>query len=105
MKKSIKIDLSDAKEGMVLAEDVIDAKGVRLVTIGTELSGTSINVLKKRSIESITIIQHEELSEEERKNKIHEIEQTLELAFSKSQNEPFMQDLKQIILDYRIREL
>ena len=105
MKENIQILLTDAKEGMQLAEDVVDSKGVCLMTSGSELSESKINVLKKRAIETINVFKYDELSDEEREKMILEIKQQLQLAFSKTQEEPLMQDLKQIVFDYRIREL
>lgn len=105
MKRIIEIALSDAEEGMQLANDVVDAKGVCLLAGGTALSLASINVLQRRGIETVSTYQLELLTDEQRQKKRQEIEQQLDHCFSKVIEEPFMESLKQIFMDYRCKDL
>ena len=90
---------------MELAEDAIDAKGVRLVSAGTTLSVSSIRGLRNRNIENISIFKFEELTDEQRSEKRIAIEKELDARFSKVVNNPVMQELKEILLDHKCRYL
>ena len=105
MKRRINVSLSELKVGDQLAEDVIDAKGVRLLSAGSKISQSAINGLNKRNIEAINIYHFQELSEEQRNEKHQEIERQLNHRFRKVFDQPLMKTLKKILLDYRKQEL
>ncbi len=105
MKIKINIPLSDAEEGMELAEDVIDKKGVCLISTGTSLSISSINGLQKRNIKTISVYKLEELTDKQRKKKRKKIKQELDHCFSKVIDQPVMQELKQILFEHKCRDL
>jgi len=105
LKTTLNISLSDAEEGMELAADVIDAKGVRLISAGTALSASSINGLQKRNIQAISVYMYEELTDDQRDDKRKKIEQQLDLCFSKVIDQPSMLKLKQILLEHKSRDL
>jgi len=105
LKTKLNIPLSDAEEGMELATDVIDAKGVCLISAGTALSASSISGLQKRNIETIGVYKFEQLTDEQRDEKRKAIEQQLDHCFSKVIDQPAMQQLKQILLEHKSRDL
>jgi len=63
MTKSIPI--SDAEEGMILAKDVTDEKGMTLCVKGTSITERIKSILKQRAIATIYIESDEEMSQEE----------------------------------------
>ena len=90
---------------MELAEDAIDEKGVRLISTGTPLSSSSIKGLEKRNIKTISVYKFEELTDKQRNEKRKKIEQELDHCFSKVIDQPLMQELKQILLKHKSRDL
>ena len=105
MKNRITIDLSAATEGMQLATDAIDEKGVCLIVAGASLTEASIKGLAKRNIQNIEIYQQEQLTPEQAQQRRAEIQQQLDYCFSKTQSTPLMSDLKQMLYNYRTLDL
>ncbi len=105
MKHKITIELPSAIEGMQLATDAIDDKGVCLIVAGATLTEASIQGLAKRNIKSIEIYQQEQLTPKQAQQRRAEIKTQLDYCFSKTQSKPLMSDLKQIFYNYRTLDL
>ena len=101
MNKKSLVKISEVEEGMKLAEDVIDAKGICLITAGTELSKSAIKGLINRSVTQITIYLIEQLGDEEKVERVKNIKKELDHRFSKVIDMPLMSELKAIFMEHR----
>lgn len=105
MKNIIKIDIENAETDMQVASDVLDKQGVCLLTTGSVLTSSLISSLKKRDIKNIYIYEYVALTEEQANSLIMNINKELDYSFSHLGNFQLLNDLKQVFLDFRVREI
>ncbi|MCL4471807.1 MAG: hypothetical protein M1547_11985 [Gammaproteobacteria bacterium] len=91
--------------GMVLAQDVCDAAGGRLLARGAELSDATIAALARRGIEHVMVEAEETLTPELRAAREAEIRARAGHLFRKAGNDPMLLKLRATLLQYRLAGL
>ncbi len=90
------IKISEVKEGMVLADDVLNERGQLLLRQETELTARSLKILKSWRVGKINVRGKETLpqkSEQEVKKEISEYIASLDQIFSQHKKDAFMSEL------------
>ena len=105
MMTSKRFALDQLAAGMVLAQDVCDAGGGRLLAQGSELSEATIALLRRRGIEHVLVAVEETLTPEQRAAREAEIRQRIERLFRKAGNDPMLLKLRATLLQYRLAGL
>lgn len=96
--------LSEVEAGMVLAVDICDPQGHRLMNAGTELNETILARLQKRDIETLMVWQEQSLSETEIAVRRDAITSSLAHRFRKVQDNADMRHLHGILLAWRLQD-
>lgn len=97
--------LDQTEPGMVLAQDVCDAGGGRLLALGAELSDATIASLKRRGVECVMVAVEETLTPEQRAAREAEIRRLTEHLFRAAGNDPMLLKLRATLLQYRLSGL
>lgn len=97
--------LEQLEAGMVLAQDVCDAGGGRLLTEGMELSDATIASLRRRGVDHAMVAVEESLTPEQRIAREAEIRERVERLFHKAGNDPMLLKLHATLLHYRLSGL
>jgi len=106
VKKNIEIRALDSvQEGDELAEDIKDLNGQLLVSTGKLLDKKTIESLKQRNIEAVTINAFEQLTEEQRQARKDEIIEKINYRFRKPENNSLMEELRNLVIAYRLEGL
>lgn len=105
MKTSKRFALDQLTAGMVLAQDVCDASGGRLLTEGVELSDATIASLRRRGIEQVMVAVEEALTPEQCAARKAEIGARIEHLFRRSDDDPMLLKLRVTLQDYRLAGL
>lgn len=104
MKTLCQQPLDQTQPGETLGRDVLDAQGNRLLAAGTELSANTLALLQRRGIKGVAIVRENKLSAEQHEALQQAVEQQLALRFRKVQDDPSMQQLQNLLRDYRLGE-
>lgn len=56
IQRTLRLDIDDVEEGMILSESVLDGQGGLLVASGTELTGSHLKSLGRRGIDTLTVL-------------------------------------------------
>ena len=105
MKTSKRFALDQLTVGMVLAQDVCDAGGDRLLTEGTELNDATIASLRRRGIEHVMVAVEETLTPEQCAARKAEIGARIEHLFSRAGDDPMLLKLRVTLQHYRFAGL
>jgi mono/diheme cytochrome c family protein len=105
MKTSKRLPLDQLEAGMMLAQDVCDASGGRLLAEGAELSDATIASLGRRGVEHVMIAFEETLSPEQIAARASQIRTRLEYLFRQAGNDPMLLKLRATLLQYRLAGL
>ncbi|GAO35171.1 hypothetical protein SCT_0555 [Sulfuricella sp. T08] len=97
--------LEQLEAGMVLARDVCDASGGRLLAQGAELSDATIASLRRRGVDYAVVAVEEMLTPEQRAAREVEIRERVERLFRKAGNDPMLLKLRVTLQDYRLAGL
>jgi len=104
MKKNTEIRILDSvQEGEELAEDVKDSNGQLLISTGKFLDKKTIEFLKQRDIDAVTISVPEQLTEDQQQARKDEIIETINHKFRKLENNPVMEELRNLVVAYRLK--
>jgi hypothetical protein len=97
------LPLDQIKPGMRLAEAIRDRLGNIMLLEGVELTESHLNSLQQRGVATALVeVPEPPLSPEERKRQIQAIEDHLAELFHLSADNPLNQQLKDLILSYRM---
>ena len=105
MKTSRRFALDQLTAGMVLAQDVCDATGGRLLAQGAELSGATIASLKRRGVDYVMVAVEEILTPEQRAAREAQTRERIERLFRKAGSDPMLLKLRATLLQYRLAGL
>ncbi len=95
------ITLHEAEPGMVLADDLLDTRGMVLLPAGATLTPTIIASLQRREIDTMSI-QGEEIPESDNSEELAEYEQRLASVFRKQSDDDMATEiLRQFIYNFR----
>lgn len=97
------IRLTNAQSGMRVALDVCDDNGVVLLAAGSVLTEQSLASLVKRGVSQFVV--SEVLSEEQRAQRIVEIDQRLEWLFRYAEEDLLLGKLRETVRAYRVESL
>lgn len=103
--KLIEKPINEIIAGAKLGADVLDVKGRLLMPAGATLSDDAINKLMSRDVSSVTIIEKEVMSEEQLLVIKTDIENAINSRFRKTKNNQHMNELRQALIDFRIKNL
>lgn len=103
--KLIETSIKEVTEGAKLGLDVLDHQGQLLMPAGATLSLSAIDRLISREITHVTVVEKEVMTEEQFSVLKSEIEMMINHRFRKANSSPLMQELKQALIDHRIKEL
>ena len=101
------VDVHDLKEGMVLAENVYGKNKALLMGKGAIINGDSLEQLTRLGVSDLWIEAPDEKSElnsEQKKEMKKEIETMLNSQFEPVSENPIMQELKELFLNYLIKK-
>lgn len=98
--KSLALDQLMA--GMVLAQDVCDPGGNRLLNQGAVLSEATIDSLKRRAVEHVFVFEEENLTPEQRLNNETAIRERVDWLFRHKGKDPMLLKLRATLLRYRL---
>ncbi|MHB9117425.1 MAG: hypothetical protein ACYC2R_04015 [Burkholderiales bacterium] len=101
--KSLRLDQLLA--GMVLAQDVCDPSGSRLLTQGTALSEAAIGSLKRRGVKQVVVSEEETLTPEQQLARKTAIRERIDWLFRHAGKDPMLFKLHATILHYRLLRL
>lgn len=101
--RQIAIELDDAVPGMTLQEPILDGSGTPLLPAGTVLTDAVITSLRRRGIDTLTIL-NEAISEEELKRERERVEKRLQVIFRKAVPGQPTDALANIVLAYKMGE-
>ncbi len=90
---------------MVLAQDVCDAGGGRLLTEGVELSDATIASLRRRGVEQVMVAVEETLTPEQCAARKATIGSRIEHLFRQAGDDPMLLKLRATLLQYRLSGL
>jgi len=102
MKRIKHVSLDEVSPGISLALDVVDPAGNVLLRKDSLLTDANIAKLRNKKIASISICIEDNISNEQEYERVTRL---LEHQFRKMIDDPDMQKLKSIILEYRTRTL
>jgi hypothetical protein len=102
MKTSKRLPLEQLEAGMILAQDVCDASGGRLMVEGAELSDATIASLGRRGVEHVMVAFEETLSPEQIAARTGEIRARIDHLFRHAGNDPMLLKLRATLLQYRL---
>ncbi|KAF0191818.1 MAG: hypothetical protein FD165_1541 [Gammaproteobacteria bacterium] len=105
MKKCVEVVLGDVDESAILALDVTDAKGVCLMPAGTMLGEKTLKRLASRGVKKVSIYREETSTPEEQEKKRQEVARQLDERFRKVANDLLMEQLKAVLLEYRLNNI
>lgn len=105
MKQIITIDIESSEADMQLASDAVDAQGVCLLSVGSVLTVSTIDGLKKRNIQQIKIYMNASLSEKEILQMKAAIKNELDHKFKYLEDYPALKQLKQEFYSFRTKDL
>lgn len=97
--------LEHLEAGMVLAQDVCDAGGGRLLAQGAELSDATIASLRRRGVDHAMVAVEVILTPEQRVAREAEIRRRIEQLFRKAGNDSMLLKLRATLLQYRLAGL
>ena len=101
-RRNYQVTLDEAAPGMVLSDDLLDAKGKTLLPANTALSADIITSLRKRDVETLPIL-GEEISEIEHVAEEHRHGQRLAMLFRKHTADDMATEiLKQFVTTFRL---
>jgi hypothetical protein len=101
-RRNYQVTLDEASPGMVLSDDLLDAKGKTLLPAHTELSQDIIKSLRKRDVETIPIL-GEEISESDHVADEQRHGRRLERLFRKHTPDDMATEiLKQFVTTFRL---
>ena len=105
MKSKKQINLDEAAAGVTLAQEVLDLNGHCLMAADVVLTAANLASLKRRGIKNLVIWEEREISEEEMNARREACIASLEHRFRLLEDDAVMQQLKKILLTYRLQEL
>lgn len=100
-----RFSLEQLEAGMVLAQDVCDASGGRLLTEGVELSDATIASLRRRGVEQVMVAVEETLTPEQCAARKAAIVARVEHLFRLAGDDPMLLKLRATLLQYRLSGL
>lgn len=103
VKTAVTIDLEKLRPGAVLAHDIADASGRRLLAAATALTPELIELLARRHIRAVPIVQT--ISAEAAAARRKEIDARLARRFRNVRNDPVMQKLETALRNHRLESL
>lgn len=101
------IDVQDLKEGMVLAKDVYGKNKALLMGKGVTVNGESLEQLSRLGVSNLWIEtpdEKSELSNEQKQAIKEEVETILDYQFEPVSENPIMQELKELFINYLIKK-
>ena len=99
----LSIPLEAAQEGMVLADTLHDAGGNVLLPRGATLGEATLNSLRRRGIETLTIVAPDAPPDPEREAARREaLERQMRQLFRHAGDDATILTLRQTLLDYRL---
>lgn len=104
MNRVLELDVDDAVAGMVLADDVLDARGGVLLPKATALTDAMLTALQRRGIDTIHVV-NDAISEEELRAERERVQQRLAKLFRKCGSDRTAGILLQRITEYRLGEM
>jgi len=105
MNTSKEISIDQVAVGAILATDLKDSNDSLILPASIVLSQAILDKLKARGEQSICIVVEENYSNEQREALRQQIEEQLLSRFRKSNDQPLMQELKQILLSHRLKDV
>lgn len=105
VKKFVEYELAQAPVDSAVGVDILDSRGQLLMPADAILSQQAIDRLTTREIKTVTIVEQEEMTEEQLAVLVEEIENTINHRFRNSHEIPLMEDLRKALINYRIKEL
>jgi len=95
------ITLDEAEPGMVLAADLLDTQGQVLLPGGATLSENSITSLRKREVDTLSIL-GDEVAEADHAEELAEYEERLARVFRKHDEQDMATEiLRQFVYNFR----
>ena len=95
------ISLDEAEPGMILADDLFDARGQVLLPAGAALTPTILSALQRRDIGTMSIL-GDEIPEIDNSKNLEEHEQRLASVFRKQSDDDMATEiLRQFIYNFR----
>lgn len=105
MKTAKVLLLDQAQPGMRLAFEVCDPGGNVLLAAGAELTAAMLPSLAKRGVKQVRVEVEEILSPEELAARREALVRRLDRLFQHEEEDPLLDRLKEIVLNYRLRGL
>ena len=105
MKEVLHVPLDEVPEGAELANDLVDDQGRTLMKKGAQLSADKLGALARRGVERVQILSEEELDDAALEVRRAEISERVEQRFANTGADAAMQQLKEVILAYRLEVL
>lgn len=90
---------------MCLAFEVCDPGGTVLLAAGAELTAALLPSLAKRGVKQVRVEVEEILSPEELAARREAVAQRLDRLFQHEGDDPLLERLKEVVLNYRLRGL
>jgi len=91
------IPLEQVQEGDILARDLTSSNGAVFLAAGSILSAPALTRLKKMGIQNIAV---KAKNPEDNAEAINKLLQLLEERFSGTENNPYLQEIKSIVIDH-----
>lgn len=104
MKSVVELPLEDVAAGQVLGADILDERGGRILASGAVLTEQMLDLLGRRGINAVSVTCEEKLSPAELDAKRREVAARLADMFRKVEGDPFMQEFRKILFEYRMRQ-
>jgi hypothetical protein len=92
----IKLSVESLKGGEVLAQDVVRADGVILMTAGRAITEDSMSLLRRLEVKSVVVEGDQFASEEERMAHVQAQERALDERFSRVQEDQVLMAVREI---------
>lgn len=105
MKTAKVLSLDQAQPGMRLAFELYDPCGAVLLAAGAELTASLLPSLAKRGVKQVQVQVEEILSPEELTARRETVARRLDGLFPPPGEDPLLDRLKAVVLDYRLRGL
>lgn len=105
MSNSFVLPIADARPGLRLGLDLRDANGAVLLAAGSELTEPLIAALSRRGVETITVVQANDLTPEEMAARREAARLHLAHLFRRSVGREADRQLFEILLDYRMEQI
>ena len=98
-------DAASLMEGDELAVDIKDVNGQLLLPAGQLLNNRSIELLRRRDIQTVTVKLDQTLDKDQYKKLKEEVIERIDHKFRKVGANPVMQELHKLVIEYRLQGL